>query len=132
MKIAIVGSRSFNDYDLLKESILSKVRIEEIDMMVSGGADGADSLGELFAKLNNIPTKIYRPNWNKYGKKAGIIRNEYIIEYSDIIFAFWDGESKGTKNSIDIAQRKGKELNIIVFTNDGTIDLKKFQKYLDN
>jgi tyrosyl-tRNA synthetase len=62
-------------------------------------------LGEKYAKMKNIPIKIYKPDWEKYGKAAGVIRNEDIINYSDRVIAFWDGKSKGTKNSIDHARK---------------------------
>ena len=113
MKYAIIGSRSFNNYDKLK-SILDIIRIEySIDTIISGGASGADSLAEKYAKENNIPLVIYRAEWDKYGKRAGFIRNKYIIDDCDICIAFWDGKSKGTKHSIDLAKSSNKKVLII-------------------
>jgi hypothetical protein len=51
--------------------------------------------------------------WNKFGKSAGYRRNVTIVEHSDIIVAFWDGKSKGTQHTINIAKEKGKGLIII-------------------
>jgi len=111
-KIGVVGSRSFNYYKLLC-SYLDKY---QPSVIVSGGAKGADSLAERYAKEHDIPTVIYKPEWNKYGKRAAYIRNKLIVENSDLIIAFWDGTSKGTKMIIDIAKKLCKEV-IVVYVN---------------
>ena len=85
MNVAIIGSRGFNDYELVK-SILEKYN--DVTTIVSGGAKGADSLGERWAKEKGIPTKIFYPDWNKHGKSAGYIRNKDIISNSDLVIAF--------------------------------------------
>jgi len=113
MKIAIVGSRTFYDQPLLRESVSKELDISEIDLIVSGGAKGADSLAEKFADENNISKQIFYPEWSKYGKGAGYIRNKLIIENVDIVFAFWDGKSKGTKHSINLAKELNKQLFVI-------------------
>jgi hypothetical protein len=84
--------------------------------LVSGGAKGADTLGERYAKEHNIETKIFLPDWEKYGKKAGFLRNTDIINEAELIIAFWDGQSKGTKDSIDKAFKSEKKLLIITKT----------------
>ena len=80
-----------------------------------GGADGADSLGERYANENNIETLIFLPDWKKHGKMAGFIRNTDIIENAELVVAFWDKTSKGTKDSIDKATKLGKKVLIIPF-----------------
>lgn len=110
MKVAVVGSRGFCDYEKLK-SVLDA--ITDIEMIISGGASGADSLAEKWARENNIPTCIYKPDWAKHGRSAGFIRNRQIIESSDFCVAFWDGHSKGTKNSIDWCAKLNKKLKVI-------------------
>jgi len=113
MKAAIVGSRTFNDYDALRESIDSlNIHIDEI---ISGGAKGADSLAERYARENEIAITIFPAEWKKYGRAAGMIRNRDIIKSADVVIAFWDGESKGTKNSIDLAEKHGKILHVFRF-----------------
>ena len=96
MKLAIIGSRSFNDSHLLTKTLLHY--IPKITMVVSGGAKGADILGEWWAKENNIETQIFYPDWDTHGKKAGFIRNQDIIKNCDACIAFWDGISKGTQH----------------------------------
>jgi len=93
---------------MVKEA-LRDLSITEI---VSGGAKGADTLAEQFAKENNLPVKIFKPDWAKYGRGAGPVRNKQIVEYADKVIAFWDGESKGTKSSIDLAEKSGKLLTV--------------------
>ena len=113
IKIGVIGSRSFNDYELLKrvlDEYLGKVWV-----VVSGGAKGADSLGEKWANENNIKTCIYKPDWDTYGKGAGMIRNKDIVEDSDIIIAFWDSLSRGTEHSINLAKKMDKEVRIVYF-----------------
>lgn len=111
MKIAIIGSREFNDYHLLQNTL--ETHKDKIHIVVSGGARGADSLGERWAIENKKETLIFRPDWDKYGKRAGYIRNEDIIKNSDCVIAFWNGISKGTKHSIDLASKYKKPIKIV-------------------
>lgn len=113
MKVAIIGSRDFNDYELVKK-VLNNVK-DKITLIVSGGAIGADSLGAQFALENNIQTKIFIPDWETYGRSAGYIRNKAIVEESDIIIAFWDGKSKGTQHSFKLAKSLNKRIKIIKY-----------------
>lgn len=109
MKLAVVGSRNFHNY-MLVEKELNKF---DFDLMISGGAIGADSLGERYAFVHNIETLIFKPDWNKHGRSAGFIRNKLIVDECDTLIAFWDFESKGTKNSIDTAKKMGKTVIVI-------------------
>ena len=112
MKVAVIGSRSFKDYERLKKVLDT---FPKIDLIVSGGAKGADYLAEMYAYENNIPKKIFRPYWDKYGQVAGFRRNKDIVDEADIIDAFWDSKSRGTKHSIDYANKKNKKLIIEYF-----------------
>jgi len=120
MRLAIIGSRDFNDYDLLDKTINNHFydySHEELmfDEIISGAAAGADSLGAKFAKDNNIKLTEFPAQWEKYGKRAGFLRNEDIILNSDFVLAFWDGLSKGTANSLSIAKRLKKPTMIVYF-----------------
>ena len=113
MNMAIIGSRDFNDYEYLNKTIKEKVKeLPIIKVIVSGCARGADTLGEEFARKNNLIFKAYPAMWDTYGKSAGIIRNKDIINNSDIVVAFWDGKSTGTCNSIELAKKMGKKTYI--------------------
>jgi hypothetical protein len=111
MKLAVVGSRTFNDYSLLERTLL-RVRTP-ITEIVSGGARGADSLAARWAHVHGVPLKEFLPDWKKYGKSAGFRRNREIIEYADAMLAFWDGISRGTKHDIDLAIELGKPYHAI-------------------
>lgn len=111
MKLAIVGSREFNDYSLMKEKYLEVSKDYDIDCIVSGGARGADSLAEQIAKDFDLELKVFPAEWNKFGRGAGMMRNTTIVENSDIILAFPIGKSVGTWDTI----RKAKNSNKKVF-----------------
>lgn len=117
MNIAIVGGRDFSDYTLLKESLSAYISIYSgiPDNIVSGGAKGADTLAAQFAAEMDIPLLVFKPDYHKYGRGATLVRNTQIIENADVVFAFWDGQSKGTKDSITKAKKLQKELHIISY-----------------
>lgn len=120
MKIAVVGSREFKDEQLILD-ILSSELIPG-DTLVSGGARGVDTFAEEsliainkgYCPSGQISKQIFKPDWDKYGKRAGFLRNELIINEADKVIAFWDGQSKGTKHSIDLAIKGGKPIDIYV------------------
>jgi len=111
-KLIIAGSRTFNDYDLLKTNLSNLNSITEI---VSGTAKGADLLGERFAVENNIPIKKFPANWSKFGKSAGFLRNKEMAEYADTLIVFWDGKSKGTKHMIDLGHTNKLHVTVVLF-----------------
>ena len=115
IKLAIVGGRDFSDYPYLTSKIDELRQKYTVTEIVSGGAKGADSLGERYAKENHIPTKIFPAQWDVYGRSAGYKRNVLIVEECDMVAAFWDGCSKGTKLTIDIARAQGKTVLIFKF-----------------
>ncbi len=118
MKLLIAGSRSFTDYDLLKFTVDEYLsRIKEI---VSGGAEGADMLGEQYAWDNNIPVKQFRPDYVKYYDKkryAPLARNIDMAEYCDMAIIFWDGKSGGTEHMIEWLGKYNKDTRLTLFDN---------------
>jgi predicted Rossmann fold nucleotide-binding protein DprA/Smf involved in DNA uptake len=111
MNIAIIGSRSWTDYNKLRDALDNSGLV--ICKIISGGAKGADELAERYAKERNLPIKIFYPQWKEHGKSAGAVRNRLIVEASDVVFAFWDGASPGTKITINIANQMKKNVRII-------------------
>lgn len=101
MKWIIAGGRDFEDYDLLKRTAGKVIRPG--DTIISGGAKGADTLGETFAERNKLACERYPAEWDKYGKGAGYRRNHQMSLIADGCLAFWDGHSRGTKNMIEQA-----------------------------
>lgn len=113
MKLAIIGSRGFNDYAWLKRVLTFRFPVPEL--VVSGGAGGADSLAERWSEERGIKTLVLKPDWELHGKKAGFLRNLEIITACDEVLAFWDGESKGTANSLGHAKKQKKPTTVIYF-----------------
>lgn len=113
MKVIVAGSRGFNSYPVL-ETYLKNIDIN-ITEIISGNARGADQLGELYATNNNIPVTKFIPKWNLYGKQAGILRNIEMVNYGDVLVAFWDGKSKGTRHIINYAKKKGLKVYVIFY-----------------
>ncbi len=111
MVIAVVGSRNFTNYPLVKD-ILDRFTVKS-DILVSGGAKGADTLAERYATENGMEFVKFLDKWKKYGRQAGYLRNVKIVEMSEALVAFWDGESRGTKSSIDLAKKKGIKVYVV-------------------
>lgn len=113
MKIAVVGSRGWEDYARL-EGVLDKYPASEL---VSGAAQGADRLAEVYAIKRRIPITIYEPNMTGgYDVREYHKRNQNIVENCDKLVAFWDGKSAGTRGTIERARRAGKLLEVVTET----------------
>ena len=111
MKVAIVGSRSINDQMFVEYLFRCFIYIfGKPTKIISGGARGIDTFAEDFAHTFNINLQVFKPDWAKYGKKAGFIRNEDIIKNCDICLAIWDGESHGTKHDLELCEQYKKDL----------------------
>ena len=122
MNLAVIGSRSFNDYEFLSKTLDEIIEkhldpfalfTNDLPVIISGGARGTDTLAERYADSNNYKKIIYLPDWNKYGRNAGMIRNKLIIKDAKIVICFWDGFSKGSKNSLDLARKQNKKLYLM-------------------
>lgn len=107
MKVAIVGSRDLNITNL------EEYMPENVTEIVSGGAKGIDSDAKEYALKKNIPFKEFLPDYQKFGKVAPLKRNLQIIDYADIIIAFWNGKSHGTKYVIENCKKLNVPVKII-------------------
>ncbi len=123
MKVIIAGSRHITDEDYFNRVMLSTIiewsitiRPSKIEI-VSGGCRGVDTMAEKFANKCELKFTKFPADWNKYGKKAGYIRNQQMADYASIdggaLVVIWDGKSRGSKMMIDIAERK--KLAVIKF-----------------
>lgn len=108
MKVAVIGSRGLSVTDLGR--YLPKNTTE----IVSGGAKGVDTSAREYALSHGIKLTEFLPEYTKYGRSAPLKRNITIIEYSDIVLAFWDGKSRGTKFVIDNCRKLGVEVRVYV------------------
>lgn len=118
LRVIIAGSRDFNNYNLLNSTIYNYLKENTNNVeIISGTARGADQLGERFANEYGYQIKRFPANWNLYGKSAGPIRNREMAEYASggqgVLFAFWDGKSRGTKSMIDLAKKFELEVHIV-------------------
>ena len=114
-KVIIAGCRDFADYELLKEKcdFYLQNKKPEIIVIVSGHASGADTLGERYAQERGYETEIYPADWKTNGRAAGPIRNAQMATVADALIAFWDGKSRGTKNMIDTATKRGLQVAVV-------------------
>jgi hypothetical protein len=108
-KIAIVGSRDYIEEGNIADFISTLPEDVEI---VSGGADGVDSWAIKHSGCR--PTKVFPAEWDLYGKGAGMRRNSTIVDYADEVYAFWNGLSRGTLDTIQKAAKAGKLKGIFV------------------
>ena len=134
--IAVVGSREFGNwkklggteaeakaeaeehYILLKGILDDYIDAEHMSkfsegVIVSGGALGADLMGERYAEERDMQTIIHLPDWPRYGRGAGMVRNKLIIDDAEYVFAFHNGSSKGTMNSIGHAKKANKPYEVL-------------------
>ena len=113
--IIIAGSRTFDDYDLLARKMDHLTQnLDEIEV-VSGGARGADELGERWARERGHQLRIFPADWNRFGRQAGFTRNAEMAGYATHLVAFFDGSSAGTKHMIQLAKKYNLKLRIIHF-----------------
>lgn len=113
LKIIVAGSRIITDYELIRTSICESGFLRCNGIIVSGGANGVDKLGEEFAKKNNLTLVIFKANWSTLGKKAGILRNIEMEKYADCLVAIWNGKSVGTKHMINYMKNKNKPVYLV-------------------
>ncbi|MBO6027131.1 MAG: DUF2493 domain-containing protein [Bacteroidales bacterium] len=113
MRLAIVGSREFENCELLCTEV-AKIRQEQtIELIVSGGAKGADTLAKRYAALNQIPLMEFKPDYKQFGRNAPVQRNALIVENADWVLAFVAPTSRGTWDTIRKAEKMLKKVIIV-------------------
>ena len=123
MKILVCGSRSWHNVAKVRLALARffKPCCEDCNenvadvTVIDGGAHGADELGHMVAVENGFLTKRFPADWNRYGKRAGYIRNQQMLTegHPDLVLAFWDGRSRGTRHMIELARKAGVAVEII-------------------
>lgn len=108
MKVAVIGSRGLSVTDL------GRYLPENTTEIVSGGAKGVDTSAREYALSHGIKLTEFLPEYTRFGRSAPLKRNITIIEYSDIVIAFWDGKSRGTKFVIDNCRKLGVEVRVYI------------------
>lgn len=115
MHVILAGSRSFGCYTTF--SIVCNHYLQHVPnpVIVSGHAKGADSLALQYANEKGWLVRSFLPNWAKYGKAAGVIRNQQMAQHSQALIAFWNGKSPGTKNMLSVAKKQGLAVRVFYF-----------------
>lgn len=108
MKVAVIGSRG------LEISNLEEYLPEGVTEIISGGARGVDTSTREYAHAHGIKLTEFLPEYDKYGRAAPLKRNITIIEHADLVLAFWDGKSKGTRFVIESCERMGVEVRAVM------------------
>lgn len=119
-RFIIAGGRDFNDLKKLEKEADNVIQgLQGRIIIISGAANGADKLGEKYAIIHNLEVVKFPANWNLYGKSAGPRRNaemaKYASEENGILLAFWDGESRGTRNMIENAKRCNLKIKVVKY-----------------
>lgn len=130
-RIVVAGGRDFKDNQIgfqVLDNLTSKMQIEEDVVVICGEAVGADSVGKEWAENRGVEVESHPAEWDTHGKAAGHIRNSQMADRGTHLIAFWDGESKGTRNMIETAKKKGLTTRIIKYhtvTENGKTIIKR-------
>ena len=113
VRVGIVGYRNFTNKAIF-DQVINEFSEEhgQITTVISGGANGADTLAEEYARGNNIHLIVHYANWEN-GRSAGPLRNTKIVADSDYLIAFLSDKSKGTLDTIRKAEKKGILVKIV-------------------
>lgn len=113
MKILICGSRGWTDREAIYTRLALVDHAHKV-IVVEGGAHGADRLAKQAAKSLGLEVREYSADWDTHGLQAGFKRNQEMldVEHPDLVWAFWDGSSRGTKHMIDIAREQGYTVEV--------------------
>lgn len=110
MKVIIAGSRKGATlFDVEEAMDVPDLVPTEV---VSGGARGVDTLGEQWAKDKGVPVVRFLADWDSGKRHAGHLRNQKMADYADALVAVWDGQSRGTRDMVERALRKGMSVYI--------------------
>lgn len=115
-RVVVAGSRTISDQELifgkLNHYLGEKMKTHEITV-ISGCARGPDTIGETWARKNRLKVHLIAADWDRHGRAAGMIRNKLMCDSCDAVIAFFDGQSHGTRNMIDLAIGAKKMLRVV-------------------
>lgn len=115
MKVIVAGGREFGGIAIVTQVLDNLFSNTEVDItIISGGATGADAMGEMYARSKGTKPEVYKAKWTELGNGAGHIRNAEMAKVGDVLVAFWDGASPGTANMIKQARKD----NLIIYVYD--------------
>jgi hypothetical protein len=117
-KVIVFGTRTFDDYKLLRSKLDHYCQNFLSVAVVTGAAKGADALGERWAYENKLLVVRFHPDWDRHGKKAGPMRNREMAGFvgkKGFAVGFWDGRSPGTKDMISVCKEFGIKLKVVKY-----------------
>jgi len=119
--ICVAGGREFDDYDFLSSCMdsIKHLHYMKAITLISGAARGADTLGEQYATEQHWEMESHPPDYDvpQYlRKRAPFVRNQKMAEIADVLCAFWDGKSKGTRHMIGCALKEGLEIHVFRYS----------------
>ena len=107
MKLLIAGSRSITDFDV------TPYVPSDTTLIISGGANGVDTIAERYADSHGLSKLILRPEYKRYGRGAPLKRNDIMVDVADCVLVIWDGTSRGTLHTIKYTESKGKKITVV-------------------
>lgn len=112
----ISGSRTIFDSELVRNELDRVVGAQYLDsdLVIFGDAAGVDAIAESYCLFNEMKHEVYPADWVTHGKAAGPIRNREMMEQADVLVAFWDGVSRGTRSAIEAALQLRRELHVFI------------------
>lgn len=119
IKLVVAGYRGITDRALVFEQIelyIFELLLEGLTVteIISGGCKGVDLLAETYAKEKKIPFHLEPALWDRYGPRAGPIRNSLMAQRGDRLLVIWNGTSSGTASMIRCMEKLGKEVKKVI------------------
>lgn len=116
MRVAIAGTRTIPiDPIALEDLLRSSGFHKKVETFAHGGSGLVDYAAERMASRMKIPARVFHPDWGRYGKPAGPMRNEEMSHWCDALLAVWDGESPGTYDTIRRFKKKEKPFRVYLW-----------------
>lgn len=121
MKLLVCGSRSLTHVTpaqvwALIANVCRERGVAEPSLIIHGAAQGIDTAAHNAARDHDIPVKIYRPEYGRFGRNAPLIRNTDMVNEADAVLAIWDGLSGGTAFTVGLAKKAGVPTFEVVMT----------------
>lgn len=115
MKALVCGSRRVSDPEATRRAIAERLaQLPRDTTVIHGAALGVDMWADAIAWEMRLKTFICPADWEQHGRSAGILRNNDMLDLEpDIVLAFWDGKSRGTKHTVEEARRRGIPVEVI-------------------
>jgi hypothetical protein len=111
VKVLVCGSRSWDEHGPVRRRVAD---FPPETVIIHGGAAGADWFASIAASQSGLDQVVYPPNWKRHGRRAGIVRNLAMLDAQpDLVIAFWDGKSAGTRHTITEARKRGIPVEVI-------------------